>query len=48
MTTSSGVAAGVVQAFQNCLKENNIDPEVCCIRSTQYNTGNRMTLIEVT
>ena len=23
----SGVAAGVVQAFQNCLKENNIDPE---------------------
>lgn len=23
----SGVAAGVVQAFENCLKENNIDPE---------------------
>lgn len=23
----SGVAAGVVQAFQNCLHENNIDPE---------------------
>lgn len=23
----AGVAAGVVQAFQNCLKENNIDPE---------------------
>ena len=22
-----GVAAGVVQAFENCLKENNIDPK---------------------
>lgn len=37
----AGVAAGVVAAFQNCLRENNIDPKRCHFRSTFYDPGNQ-------
>ena len=37
----AGVAAGVVAAFQNCLRENNIDPKDVIFRSTFYDPGNQ-------